>query len=191
MTRPVSSRALALVLLLCGCLLLVSACSGLQGTDEAKPVVEIAPADRGEVRELAGETLQGDPIALSDFRGEVVVVNLWASWCGPCIREVPLLQGFHESVAGQDVVVLGIDVREASLQNGLNFEKQYGVTYPSIYDQGGRLLLELRGEVPTKQPSTLVFDREGRIAARILGEIPSETTLRTIVEKVQDETADE
>lgn len=187
--RSLSRAPLCVLLLLC--CVLVSACS-LRGTDGEDVVTEIAPADREGPRDLSGTTLEDEEISLAQFRGDVVVLNIWWSGCAPCRRELPMLQELHEQYAGKGVEFLGIDLREASKANGLRFQQEQGVRYPSIYDQGGRTLLELRGIVPpTSMPSTLVLDTEGRVAARILGEIPSKTTLRTLIDTVLAEEAGE
>ena len=85
----------------------------------------------------------------------------------------------------QGVEFVGIDTREDDAAQALAFQRRYGITYPSLVDDGG-LLLALRGAVPpTAIPSTLVLDTQGRIAARISGPVPSVTTLVDLVEDVQ------
>jgi thiol-disulfide isomerase/thioredoxin len=186
--RTRSAAAAALLVLLAGPA--VTACSALDGTTNkstatgAGVVTIIEPADREAPVEFTGTTLDGDELDIADYRGKAVVLNIWGSWCGPCHLEMPHLLEAQELLAGTDTVFLGINVRD-SPDDAAAFERQYGVTWPSIDDQGGRTLLALRGVVPpTQTPSTLVLDPEGRVAARVLGVVPTAITLKDLVEPV-------
>jgi thiol-disulfide isomerase/thioredoxin len=119
--------------------------------------------------------------SLADYRGQVVVVNYWASWCGPCRGEAPALVAAHKRL--HDVTFVGLDRNDDSNANALAFVRTYGVPYPSLYDSGGKLLLAFNGAVPpTSLPSTIVLDAEGRVAAVVLGP----TTATTLVDLVHD-----
>jgi thiol-disulfide isomerase/thioredoxin len=178
------AAALALV-----ALLTLTGCSGLKGTDGKDyvsgdgQVTEIAAADREKPVELSGTTLDGAKLDLADLRGGVVVINIWGSWCTECRVEAPDLVAVDEAYDEKDVHFVGINVRESSADNARAYERTFGITFPSLDDQGGASLLALRGTVPpTAIPSTLVLDAEGRVAARILGELPSQTTLRNLIQ---------
>lgn len=170
-------------------LLALTGCSGFAGTGGKGyvsgngQVTEIAAADRAKPVELSGATLAGDKLDLADLRGGVVVINLWGSWCVECRVEAPDLVAVAKVYADETVHFVGINVRESSSDNARAYERTFGITYPSLDDQGGASLLALRGTVPpTAIPSTLVLDAEGRVAARILGELPSQTTLKNLIE---------
>lgn len=138
-----------------------------------------APARDDPVR-FRGTTLDGGTFDVRDHRGEVVVVNVWGSWCPPCIAEAPDLQAVWSEVEAQGVQFVGIDFRDNTAAANAH-EKRFGVTYPSIEDEAGRVLLSLRGSLPPRAvPSTLVLDRRGRVAARVLGQVPA-ATLRALV----------
>jgi thiol-disulfide isomerase/thioredoxin len=129
----------------------------------------IDKADRQAAPDLAGTTLTGDDLGLTDFPGDVIVLNLWASWCGPCRAEAPALQQVSADQAKQGVQFVGINSRDET-PNALAFERNFGITYPSLVDQDGELQLAFRDTVaPTSIPWTLVIDRDGLIAARVLG----------------------
>lgn len=145
----------------------------VQGTGQ---ITHVEPADREDAPDIAGETLEGEELSLSDFRGEIVVLNVWGSWCAPCRAEAPNLVAVAERTAEDGVQFLGINTRDSSKEPAIRFEENFGVEYPSLYDPSGRLILEFpRGSLnPQAIPSTLVIDREGRIAARALKPLTEE-----------------
>jgi thiol-disulfide isomerase/thioredoxin len=149
--------------------------------------VSVTPADRrGPVVRFSGRTLDGEPFDLADHRGDVVVVNVWGSWCPPCIAEAPALQRVWEQTRGSGVQFVGVNTRDRPA-NARAHERRFGVTYPSVDDDGGRVLLAFRDTLPpTAIPSTLVLDASGRVAARVLGEV-SAGTLRALVDEARDE----
>ena len=145
-------------------------------------IVAVAPEDRKEPVTLSGETLDGGTLALADMRGKVVVVNLWASWCGPCEAEAPHLVALAEKYAGKPVELVGIDYREPSKETGLAQSKAWGFTWPSIFDKTGTSAIAMQG-VLASQPSTAILDIEGRIAASVQG-ATTEATLAGLVDDV-------
>jgi thiol-disulfide isomerase/thioredoxin len=144
----------------------------------------VAPAERGEPVELSGKDLQGDPISLTDLRGEVAVVNVWWSACPPCRTEMPHLVGAAEQTK-DDAAFVGINIRDSSVEQAQSFVRSFDVPYPSFYDPSGKALLPFAGTLsPRSIPSTVVLDREGRVAAAVIGGLPSEQTLVDIVDQV-------
>lgn len=127
------------------------------------------PEQRGTVRGLSGDSLlePGRTIGLDDFPGQVVVLNVWGAWCGPCREEMPGLQQIHEQMQPSGVTLLGIDVRD-SADAARDFMADRGITYPSIFDNPGRSLLALSGFPRSTVPSTIVLDRQHRVAAVFL-----------------------
>lgn len=154
-------------------LVLAAALSGCAGTNtqaeagfvDGAGVRDYALDEREPAPELVGETLDGEPVALSDLEGPVVL-NVWASWCGPCAAESPHLQAINETYADEGVSVVGVNVRDERT-NAKSFERDHGITYPSFYDEDSSLAHEL-GAVGAL-PTTLVLDSEHRIATRIFG----------------------
>jgi thiol-disulfide isomerase/thioredoxin len=159
--------------------------SGDQGYVAGRGIITTLPvSEREQPGEVAGETIDGEPLALDDYAGQVVVVNVWGSWCAPCRAEAPMLAEAARDLADQDVAFLGIDSRDPSKSAARAFVRRFDIPYPSIYDQQGRTLLAFRGTLtPNAIPSTVIIDREGRVAASVLGEI-SRTTLYDLVEEV-------
>jgi cytochrome c biogenesis protein CcmG, thiol:disulfide interchange protein DsbE len=115
------------------------------------------PAPPLELPRLSGVGVE----TLDDYRGEIVVLNFWASWCEPCREESPLLQRWHERLLKRDATVLGVDVLDLT-DDARDFIGRYGLTYPMLRDGGGATQ-ETFGIVGF--PETFVIDRKGRVAA--------------------------
>jgi peroxiredoxin len=101
-----------------------------------------------------------------------VVINIWGAWCGVCRPEMADLQFIQNQMAGSGVSVLGVDIRDSSPDAARDFAHGAGITYDSIYDPPGRVLLQLAGYPRNVVPSTIVLDRRHRVAAVYLTRIP-------------------
>ena len=136
----------------------------------------IAVGDRPPAPALSGTTLEGKRLDVSDYRGQVVVLNFWASWCAPCRAEAPNLVEVAEATEAAGVQFIGVNVKNAR-DEALAFERKAGVPYPSLHDQPGVLLTRFRKLVPQVPPTTLVLDRQGRIAGRFIGGVTTRELL--------------
>lgn len=146
-------------------------------------VEQLDVADRTRTITLDGTTLEGQPWSSTDHLGDVVVINVWGSWCGPCQAEAPDLQAAYQHFQDADAPVTFIGVNERDgVPTALAFQEAEGIGYPSLRDDGGQTLAALQGMAPAR-PSTLVLDAEGRLAARVSGQV-EESTLRGLVEDV-------
>ena len=147
------------------------------------------PSSRGRPGPLSGPDL-ADPAhtrSLDDFAGQVVVVNIWGQWCGPCRAEVSQLQRVYDATRDTSVSFLGIDVRDNNRQAALDFVDDRHVTFPSLFDPSMRTLIAFGGKYPTTViPSTLVLDRQHRVAAVFLRPLLAED-LQPVVHKVVTE----
>lgn len=151
----------------------------------------ISTVEQGErvaAPDLSGDTIDGKQLDVASYKGKVVVLNVWGSWCAPCRAEAPGFEKVYKDLKGQGVQFVGINTRDTSTKNALAFEKQQGVTYPSLYDPTGKLMLRFeKGTLnPQAIPSTLVLDRDGKIAARSLAAL-SEEKLRKMLNPVLTE----
>jgi thiol-disulfide isomerase/thioredoxin len=144
-------------------------------------IVVLAEADRQPAPDLVGTTLDGAEFRLSDHLGEVVVLNVWASWCAPCRAEAPALKAVAEGYAGQPVQFVGLGTRDSDT-SARAFMDRYDLPYPSVIDRDGRLQLLFRDTLPPQAiPSTVIIDAQGRVAARGLGSL-SEASLRGLID---------
>ena len=131
----------------------------------------VAEADRQPAPALTGTTLDGQHFDLADHLGEVVVLNVWASWCAPCRAEADDLAAVSAELADRGVVFVGIDTRDSDAA-AQAFVERFGIDYPSVVDTDGSKQLLFRDNLPPSAiPSTLVIDRQGRVAARAIGEV--------------------
>jgi len=143
---------------------------------DAAPEGPAVEAISGAAPVLQGETLTGGTLAPSDYAGRVVVVNLWATWCGPCKREQPILTSAHEDAGSDGPFFLGIDERD-DREAALAWIEDFGVSYPSLSDPSGYLAYRFGAPF---LPTTIVIDAEGRLRFRVVGEIDRETLDRLV-----------
>jgi thiol-disulfide isomerase/thioredoxin len=191
--RAKSTTLLLLAVLVAGC---VAGCAGTSqsGQPQAGDTRFVAGdgkmqvfgvADRQAAPAIGGETLDGAAASLAAHKGKVVVLNFWASWCGPCRAEAPVLKEVAAKTKG-GVEFLGVDFKDRKA-DAQAFERTEQTGYPSIFDQPGKVALAFQGTVPPAAiPSTLIIDAQGKIAARALGEVKY-TDLMNAVTKVRDE----
>jgi thiol-disulfide isomerase/thioredoxin len=147
----------------------------------------VAVAHRHAAGDVGGTLLDGSHFDLSTWRGKVVVINFWGSWCAECHAEAQALEQVYVEHRSKGVEFLGVDIRD-DVPSADNFDRKYGVTYPSLDDPDNLVALRFRGIPPDATPTTLVLDRDGRVAARQSGEILFRQ-LTTLVDRVLAERA--
>ena len=138
-----------------------------------------AEEERAPLPDFSGPSLmeEGEEISLSDFEGEVVVLNAWGQWCAPCRAEVDDLQLVQETLDPLGGTVLGINVRDYNQTIAQDFITDNAVTYPSIYDPPFLTAVALGGVPTSVIPTTIVLDREHRPAAVFLREVTADDIL--------------
>ena len=143
-----------------------------RGAPPPPPATRVPPREGG-----------GPPKSLADYRGKVVVLNFWASWCNPCKVESPLLQRWHKRLEKDGGLVLGVDVQDID-SDARNFIREYKLTYPHLRDKEGDNVRAEYGVVG--YPETFVIDRQGRVVGLFRGPV-DEKFMREVVEPLLGE----
>lgn len=147
--------------------------------------------ERAPLPDFSGDSLmeEGETISLSDYAGEVVVLNAWGQWCAPCRAEVDDLQEAQEVMEPLGGTILGINVRDYNQTIAQDFITDNWVTYPSIYDPPFRTAASLGGVPTSVIPTTIVLDREHRPAAVFLREVNADDILDVALPLLESEGA--
>ncbi|MBA3621344.1 MAG: TlpA family protein disulfide reductase [Actinomycetota bacterium] len=145
----------------------------------------LAPTDRQPAPAVDAETVGGGRLALRELDDGPVVVNFWASWCGPCVREAPALANVARAYADQGVQVVGVNVKDRRA-NAQAFERDLDVPYESWYDEAAAIAADFGGIGPAALPSTIVLDADHRVAVRLAGAV-TEPQLSVYLDRLLDE----
>jgi len=147
----------------------------------------VARGERPAAPALDLPPLGGAPAgkSLADYRGKVVVLNIWASWCTPCREESPLLERWHRRITPRGGLVLGVDVQDID-SDARRFIRDYKLSYPHVRDKEGDDVRADYGVVG--YPETFVIDRQGRVAALQRGPV-DDAFMRQAVEPLLSEGA--
>lgn len=115
--------------------------------------------------DITVKTFEGEDVHLSDFRGERVMLNFWASWCGPCRAEMPDMEKFHQNT---DVKILAVNLieTESNEQQVLSFIEEYGLTFPVFLDEGNAAATTYRIQ---PVPTTFLINSDGTIHNKAFG----------------------
>jgi thiol-disulfide isomerase/thioredoxin len=136
-------------------------------------VAVVPEAERRPLPAFAGRTLDGRELDLASLRGAPLVLNFWASWCGPCRAEQEGLELAARALAGRDVRMVGINIRD-DRGAATSYLEEFDVGYPSLFDRPAVLSARLGALGPQAPPYTLVVDAEGLVAARVFGALPGD-----------------
>ncbi len=118
---------------------------------------------------FAAQTLDATPQAksLTDYRGDVVVLNIWATWCGPCRTEMPSMEALHTALAPKGLKIVAVSVDDAGeAQKIRDFVKDFQLTFEVLHDTSGSIQSIYRS---TGVPETIVIDRAGVIRKKMIG----------------------
>ena len=131
---------------------------------------ELFPVTVGErAPSFAANTLEGHPPrkTMDDYRGQVILLNIWATWCGPCRVEMPSMQRLHEEFAEDGLKIVAVSIDDAGMEQPvLEFAREYGLTFEILHDASGQIQ---RAYQTTGVPETFVIGRDGTIRKKVLG----------------------
>lgn len=157
------------VLLAAGLLLVGASCTGGGDDEPAAPEPTDGVALEGDdigTLDLVGLGPDAEAVDIASLRGRPVVVNFWASSCGPCVREMPALEAAHQEL-GDEVAFVGIAVADR-VEEALGLAEETGVTYPLVADPTGEVFA---ASGFTFLPATVVLDADGAVVHRLVGEL--------------------
>jgi cytochrome c biogenesis protein CcmG/thiol:disulfide interchange protein DsbE len=135
-------------------LALVPACEKNPGPQVGEPVPQFTLPD-----------LEGREHGLADFRGQVIVLNFWATWCPPCVEEMPSLEKLHRGLADKGLAVLALSVDER-FGDIVAFRDKYDLTFTLLHDNGHKVSRKYQ---TFKYPETYIIDRAGRLKSKVIG----------------------
>ena len=144
---------------LLGSFLFIASCD--QAVEESAAVNKSNAATNFSLQSL----LEDKKISLEDYKGKAIVLNFWATWCGPCREEMPLFENFWNKYKDKDVVFLGVDVMDDK-ENAIEFLEETGITYPNLYDPSGKVSSKYR---VIALPATFFIDKEGNVLFKNYG----------------------
>jgi len=145
----------------------------------AAALLLIISAQAAEQPKLRLKDTQGTMHSIADYRGKIVVLNFWATWCIPCKEEMPIFSDVDKRYRDKDVVVLAASLDEEKTKKYINqFARSYKMTFPILIDATpADMKLVGLGEMV---PSTLFLDRDGTVAGKILGQAPRKEVFRRV-----------
>jgi peroxiredoxin len=146
----------------------ITGCSSMErafGTSTVKAAVK-AEHDRKPAPDFNLKDVHGKPVKLSDYRGKVVLLNFWATWCGPCKIEIPWFMDFEQTYKDKNFAVLGISLDDDGWESVKPYIEEKKINYRVMI--GTELVAQLYGDVDSL-PTTFMIDREGRVAAVHIG----------------------
>jgi peroxiredoxin len=122
--------------------------------------LKVAALDIGQLApDFTLKSTQGENVNLSEQRGQIIVVNFWASWCGPCRKEMPMLESLHNKYNNLGVSVWGINVEQEN-QAGKDFLADLNLSFPIFFDSSNKIAANYQVEA---MPTTVIIDRNGQV----------------------------
>jgi cytochrome c biogenesis protein CcmG/thiol:disulfide interchange protein DsbE len=124
------------------------------------------------------------PVTLADYHGKVLLINVWATWCPPCIREMPSIERLHQRFKDTDFRVLAVSIDEDGADKVLKFANDLGVTFDILHDQSGAI----QGIYQTVGvPESFIIDRDGVIVKKVIGDSEWDNPVNvTLVQRLLD-----
>lgn len=142
-------------------------------------LVSLAPLSYAQA-ELALPNLNNKLVKASDFKGKWIIVNYWATWCPPCVEEIPELNAFHKKHHLNDAVVLGVNIEKDDLEYVKEFVRDFKIVYPILIATDG--VSSPYGPLQAI-PTTFILDKHGKLIKTIVGIVTMESLEKIIMQK--------
>ncbi|MCZ6632269.1 MAG: TlpA disulfide reductase family protein [bacterium] len=162
--------------LIIACLLLAS--FGLIWNVESEPESTQEPKNRQQAPEFALQDLEGNTVRLSDFDGQIRIVDFWATWCPPCIVEIPHFKALAEKYGKKGVTIIGVSIDQIDSSALQAFSKDHKINYQIV--RGTSQTMKNYGNIQSI-PTTFVIDQQGQIYSRHEGYRPQEVFEKDIL----------
>jgi peroxiredoxin len=157
--------AIVIFLLIAGLLVLLLLNQNKSYTNSVK----IVPIEVGlPAPEFTFPGMDGKMVSLSDFRGKVVLVNIWATWCPSCVDEMPSMEKLYQKLKGEDFEILAVSIDSLGENVVTPFMKKYKLTFPALIDSAGAIRMGYR---TTGVPESFIIDKDGILVKKVIGSI--------------------
>ena len=110
--------------------------------------------------------LNGKMVSLAEYKGQVVLLNIWATWCAPCVEEMPSMEKLHQELKDEKFVILAVSIDESGAKAVLPFMKKHKLTFPALIDSAGNIKSLYR---TTGVPESFIIDKKGHIVEEVIG----------------------
>jgi cytochrome c biogenesis protein CcmG/thiol:disulfide interchange protein DsbE len=183
LVRSGLAAALAMTLVIAGCKRGEKPAGSADGKKDAKAVAQTATGIEpgATMPDYSAMNLDGTTFELASRRDKVVLLNLWATWCGPCRYEIPELQRIHDTYLSRGFEVVGVSVDESGVESVKQFVAENTMKYPVVLDPQGKLATVLQTSV---LPTSILIGRDGKIVWKKYGAIlENDEELKTAIEK--------
>ena len=142
----------------------------------------VTAQDSTRVGDFSLTTTEGTELQLSSLRGQVVLLNFWATWCAPCLKEMPDLNTLYQELSPLGFTVVGLAIDGEDKETIDRFVERLEVSYPVVYGAVADAQSVLNSNAVPIMPTTLVIDREGYLDRRIVGVVPLKETKSYLLE---------
>jgi peroxiredoxin len=162
--RPINYQSIIVIFLIIGGIGIIVL---LQGKDSAIDPAGMHRIERGmPAPNFTLPDLDGKMVSLADHRGQVVLLNIWATWCAPCVAEMPSMEKLHRELKDEKFVILAVSVDESGADAVRPFMKKHRLSFPALIDNAGTLKSLYR---TTGVPESFIIDKGGNIIEKVIG----------------------
>ena len=152
---------IVLIVILIGILILLQTKDTFYNPSDGPQLAKGLPAPNFSLPCLGGQM-----VSLTDYRGKVVLLNIWATWCPPCVEEMPSMEKLYQELKGEGFEILAISIDESGAQDVRPFMKKHQLSFPALIDSKGTIkgIYQITGV-----PESFIIDKEGILVEKVIG----------------------